>query len=88
MHPALLLLAIILFSQFGFIWVLLAAPIAVVLRDLFRYVYGRVSDPPRPAGLLPSGVIVDDEGTPLPPPRPIRRRRARAARRLPEQRAA
>ena len=40
-------------SQFGFIWVLLAAPLAVAVRDLYRYAYGRVSDPPRPAGLLP-----------------------------------
>ena len=54
MHQAVLVVALVLFSGFGFVWVLLAAPIAIAARDLFRYVYGRVSDPPRPAGLLPA----------------------------------
>jgi predicted PurR-regulated permease PerM len=57
-HPALLLMVIVLLSELGLIWVMLAAPIAAVFRDLFRYVYGRVSDPPQPAGVLP--------GTPIP----------------------
>ncbi len=36
-------------------WVntILAGPIVALARDLFRYVYGRFDDPPRPAGELP-----------------------------------
>jgi predicted PurR-regulated permease PerM len=52
-HPALLILIIVALSQFGFWWILLAAPVTAVLRDLFRYTYGRFSDPPLPAGVLP-----------------------------------
>ena len=37
-------------------------PIIVLSRDIFRYVYGRLSDPPRPAGLLP------DDPRPIAPP--------------------
>jgi len=52
-HPAILVVLLVLLSQFGFIWVLLGAPLAVSARDLFRYAYGRLSDPPRPAGVMP-----------------------------------
>jgi predicted PurR-regulated permease PerM len=52
-HPAVLVVVLVALSQFGFIWVLLGAPIAVAARDLFRYAYGRLSDPPRPAGVMP-----------------------------------
>lgn len=58
LHPALLVIVIVAISEFGFLWVLLAAPITAVVRDLFLYAYGRFSHPPRPAGLLP--------GEPLP----------------------
>jgi predicted PurR-regulated permease PerM len=58
-HPAILILIIVALSQFGFWWILLATPVTAVLRDLFRYAYGRLSDPPWPAGVLP--------GEPLPP---------------------
>ncbi len=57
-NPALLVLIIVALSQLGFFWLFLAAPVAGVTRDLFRYFYGRLSEPPRPAGLLP--------GEPLP----------------------
>ncbi len=57
-HPAVVVVFLVLVSSFGLLWVLLAAPLLVVARDLFRYVYGRFGDPPRPAGLLP--------GQPLP----------------------
>jgi len=60
MHGALLVLVLVVLSSFGPLWVLLSAPVAAILRDLFRYAYGRLSDPPRPAGLLP--------GEPLPVP--------------------
>jgi len=52
-HPVILVVLLVLLSQFGFIWVLLGAPLAVSARDLFRYAYGRLSDPPRPAGVMP-----------------------------------
>jgi predicted PurR-regulated permease PerM len=57
-HPAILVVILVIASQFGLIWLFLGAPIAQITYDLFRYVYGRVSDPPRPAGLMP--------GEPLP----------------------
>ncbi len=63
-HPALLIMVIVALSEFGFLWVLLAAPITAVIRDLFLYGYGRLSSPPRPAGLLP--------GEPLPKTRRLR----------------
>jgi hypothetical protein len=57
-HPAILMPLMIMLGQFGLIWVILAGPIAAVVRDLFLYCYGRFDDPPRPAGALP--------GDPLP----------------------
>lgn len=53
LHPALIVMAIVALSEFGILWVLLAAPIVVVVRDLLEYVYGRIGDPARPAGVLP-----------------------------------
>ncbi|GAB4425041.1 MAG: AI-2E family transporter [Anaerolineae bacterium] len=70
LHPALLVIVIVAISEFGFLWVLLAAPITAVVRDLFLYAFGRFSNPPRPAGVLP--------GEPLPAPAtasPVTRRR-------------
>lgn len=65
-HPAVLSASLVALSQFGFIWLVLAAPLVAIVRDLFRYVYGRVSDPPAPAGTIPGdkvdgvGVSVDE----------------------------
>jgi predicted PurR-regulated permease PerM len=56
-HPAILIVVIVALSTLGFWWILLAAPVATIIRDLFRYAYGRVSDPPRPAGLLPGEAL-------------------------------
>ncbi|HET6314873.1 MAG TPA: AI-2E family transporter [Chloroflexota bacterium] len=56
-HPAIVVVFLVLVSSFGLLWVLLAAPLLVVARDLFRYVYGRFGDPPRPAGLLPGQAL-------------------------------
>jgi len=58
MHPALMVIVLVAVAPFGFIWVLLAAPLAVAARDLFRYAYGRFGEPPRPAGLLPGATPV------------------------------
>jgi predicted PurR-regulated permease PerM len=62
LHPAALAMVLVAGSQFGLVGLLLAAPIAVTVRDLLRYAYGRTSDPPRPAGVLP--------GEPVPVARP------------------
>lgn len=52
-HPAILMPALVIASQFSLLLVLLVAPLLIVVRDLFRYAYGRLSDPARPAGILP-----------------------------------
>jgi predicted PurR-regulated permease PerM len=65
--PAITALLIVIASQFGLGWVLVAAPLGVVARDLFRYIYGRLSTTPRPAGLLPDGrtiKVADDVRAP------------------------
>ncbi|MGH2584645.1 MAG: AI-2E family transporter [Dehalococcoidia bacterium] len=56
-HPIVLMPLMIVLSQFGPLWIILAAPLAAVVRDLFRYVYGRLDDPPLPAGLLPGETV-------------------------------
>ncbi len=78
-HPTILTVAAIALSQLGLGWLLLSVPITTALRDLFRYVYGRLGDPPRPPGLLP-----DQPPTPVTAPVPRRvplvyRRRQRSA---------
>jgi predicted PurR-regulated permease PerM len=52
-HPGLLIPAIVVLSQFGFVWLLAAAPIVAISRDLVRYANGRLGDPAAPAGVLP-----------------------------------
>lgn len=56
-HPAILVMAIVALSEFGFLWVLIAAPVTAVIRDLFQYIYGRLDAPPKPAGVLPNEPI-------------------------------
>lgn len=79
-HPAIMVIVAIAFSQLGLAWVLLSVPIATSLRDLFRYAYGRLDEPPRPAGLLPDQDLL----SPAPPVAarrvPLVYRRGRAAR--------
>jgi predicted PurR-regulated permease PerM len=53
LSPTLLVLFVVALSEFGPLWVLLSAPLVATTTDLFRYVYGRLDAPPRPAGLLP-----------------------------------
>lgn len=53
-HPAILMVLFVVLGQtLGLVGIILSAPIAAVVRDIFLYVYGRLGDPPRPAGLLP-----------------------------------
>ena len=59
-HPAVLLPAIVVLSQFGIGWLVAAAPVIAIIRDLVRYGFGRLSDPPTPAGVMPGvrGTVV------------------------------
>jgi predicted PurR-regulated permease PerM len=52
-HPAILVPGVVLIGQFGILWLLLSAPIVAIAVDLVRYIHGRLSEPPRPAGVLP-----------------------------------
>jgi predicted PurR-regulated permease PerM len=52
-HPALLIPSIVILTQFGWIWLFIAAPIVSIAVTTVRYIHGRLSDPPRPAGVLP-----------------------------------
>lgn len=66
-HPAFLIVLMVVMSQvFGFVGIILAAPLSAVVRDIFLYVYGRLQDVPAPAGVLP-GDVPDDGSAPPPP---------------------
>ncbi len=53
-HPAVLVIVIVALTQLGPLWFFLAAPLASVSRDMWRYTYGRLREPSLPAGLLPA----------------------------------
>jgi predicted PurR-regulated permease PerM len=53
-HPVALVLVIVALSQLGSFWFFLAAPIASVARDIWRYTFGRLKEPSLPAGILPA----------------------------------
>ena len=57
-HPAILVPGVIILGNIGLLLLLLSGPIIAFGADVVRYVHGRFSEPPRPAGLLP--------GDPLP----------------------
>jgi predicted PurR-regulated permease PerM len=71
LSSAVFVIVLVVLSQFGFFWLLVAAPLAIVVRDLFLYAHGRLSEPARPAGVLP--------GTPVPAPTGIRSVRGRSS---------
>jgi predicted PurR-regulated permease PerM len=75
LHPVVLLPLLVAISQFGFGWVVIAAPVIIVARDLFRYVFGRFANPPRPAGLLPDQVWPVPQRLPVRLPAPVARER-------------
>jgi predicted PurR-regulated permease PerM len=53
-HPAILMVVLVVCSQvFGLLGAILSAPLSAMARDLLLYLYGRLSDPPSPAGVLP-----------------------------------
>ncbi len=47
-HPAILMVALIVASRFGFLWIILATPAVGIARGLFRYIYHRLQTPPQP----------------------------------------
>ncbi len=64
LHPAILMVLLVVCSQvFGLAGAILSAPMGAISRDVFSYLYGRLSEPPQPAGLLPERV----RPTPKPP---------------------
>lgn len=67
LHPAILMVLLVTCSQvFGLAGAIFSAPLGAVSRDIFSYLYGRLSDPPLPAGLMPERI----RGTPPPAPPP------------------
>lgn len=63
-HPAVVwILFILAASLFGFVGLLLYAPVSGSVRDIFLYLHGRLSNPPRPTGVFPWDESVTD-----PPP--------------------
>ena len=52
-HPAIMVPGVVMIGQFGVLWLLLSAPIVAIAVDTVRYVHGRLSEPPHPAGVLP-----------------------------------
>jgi predicted PurR-regulated permease PerM len=51
--PAIMVLGVVAISQFGVVWLLVAGPLIAALWDIVRYLHGRLSEPARPAGILP-----------------------------------
>jgi len=69
-HPIVLIPGIVALSQLGLVWLLLSAPILGFVSDLIRYAHGRLSEPARPAGVLPGEPLPTrstPEGTPQVP---------------------
>jgi predicted PurR-regulated permease PerM len=56
-HPAILVPGVVMVGQFGPFWLLLSAPIVAIAVDLVKYVHGRLSEPPQPAGVLPGDPV-------------------------------
>jgi predicted PurR-regulated permease PerM len=74
-HPAILMPSLVAASQVNLLLLILTAPLLVIARDLFRYIYGRLSDPAKPAGVLPGEQRWILPGSPAPA---IRRSRLRS----------
>jgi predicted PurR-regulated permease PerM len=56
-HPAILVPGVVMIGQFGLLWLLLSAPIVSMVVNVVRYLHGRLSEPPRPAGVLPGTAV-------------------------------
>ena len=53
LHPVIMIPGIVALTQLGWLWLFIAGPILAVGFDLVRYTYGRLSEPAKPAGLIP-----------------------------------
>jgi predicted PurR-regulated permease PerM len=71
-HPAILVPGVVMVGQFGPFWLLLSAPIVAIAVDLVKYVHGRLSEPPAPAGVLPGQPVPAAAATGAPVAVPIR----------------
>jgi predicted PurR-regulated permease PerM len=67
-HPVILVPGVVMIGQFGVLWLLLSAPIVAIAVNVVRYVHGRLSDPPRPAGVLPGTASTADATRSAPVP--------------------
>ena len=78
---AILIPGVVVLSQVGPLALLLSAPILAFGSDFVRYLHGRLSEPPRPAGVLPGEAVPVARGlSQRPAPVPVvYRRRASAA---------
>jgi predicted PurR-regulated permease PerM len=52
-HPAIFIPGVVVASQIGIIALLISGPLIAVTVNVLRYIYGRLSEPARPAGLMP-----------------------------------
>ncbi|HEX5827074.1 MAG TPA: AI-2E family transporter [Candidatus Limnocylindrales bacterium] len=52
-HPALMIPGLVAIGQLGLVPLLAGAPLIVIARDSVRYLNGRMSEPPKPANVLP-----------------------------------
>ncbi len=69
-HPAIMVPGVVMIGQFGVLWLLLAAPIVAIVVDVVRYLHGRLSEPARPAGVLPhemAGLLMTNAPAPSTP---------------------
>ena len=64
-HPAIMVPALVALSQLGLIWLFIAAPVVSIVANTVRYAHGRLSEPPRPAGLLPGDPLPRGARTPV-----------------------
>lgn len=68
LHPVLFVPIMVALTQFGLIWLFLAAPLIGIVVDLSRYGYGRLGDPPAPAGVIPGQEITKSTSAARPTP--------------------
>ncbi len=69
LHPVFFVPIMVALTQFGLIWLFLAAPVIGIVVDLTRYGYGRLGDPAAPAGIIPGQEITtSSSAAPAAPP--------------------
>jgi predicted PurR-regulated permease PerM len=56
-HPFIFVPALVVLGQISLLWLLISGPIVAAAVDTVRYLHGRFSEPPKPAGLLPGETL-------------------------------